>query len=46
MRNSGYFVSYVDGVSTSYACAFLASAHARFSKELELDRELTNKRQF
>ena len=41
MCNSGYFLSYVDGLSTSYARSFLASIHARFHKELE--REMSNK---
>ena len=44
MCNSGYFLSYVDGLGTSYAHSFLASTHARFYKEL--DREMSNKRQF
>ena len=37
MCNSGYFLSYVIGLGTSYARSFLASTHARFYKEL--DRE-------
>ena len=44
MCNSGYFLSYVDGLDTSYARSFLASTNARFYKEL--DREMLNKRQF
>ena len=38
MCNSGYFLSYVDGLGTSYARSFLASTNARFYKEL--DREI------
>ena len=34
MCNSGYFLSYVDGLGTSYARSFLASTNARFYKEL------------
>ena len=34
MCNSGYFLSYVDGLDTSYARSFLASTNARFYKEL------------
>ena len=41
MRNSGYFLSYVDGLRTSFARSFLASTHARFYKELE--REMSKK---
>ena len=41
MCNSGYFLSYVEGLDTSYARSFLTSTHARFSKEL--DREMSNK---
>ena len=38
MCNSGYFLSYVVGLGTSYARSFLAiSTHARFYREL--DRE-------
>ena len=33
MCNSGYFLSYVDGLDTSYARSFLASTNARFYKE-------------
>ena len=44
MYNSGYFLSYVDGLGASYAHPFLASTHARFCKEL--DREMSNKRRF
>ena len=44
MCNSGYFLSYVDGLVTSYARSFLASTNARFYKEL--DREMLNKRRF
>ena len=42
MCNSGYFLTYVDGLGTSYARSFLASTNARFNKEL--DREMLNKR--
>ena len=42
MWNSGYFLSYVDGLGTSYARSFLASTNTRFYKEL--DREMLNKR--
>ena len=38
MCNSGYFLSYVDGLGTSYARSFLASTNARFY--MELDREI------
>ena len=44
MYNSGYFLSYADGLGTSYARSFLASTHTRFSKEL--DMEVSNKRRF
>ena len=44
MCNSGYFLSYVDGLGTSYARSFLANTNARFYKEL--DREMLNKRRF
>ena len=44
MCNSGYFLSYVDGLGTSYARSFLASTHARFYKEL--DKEMSNKQRF
>ena len=44
MRNSGYFLSYVDGLFTSYARSFLASTHARFYKEL--DREMSKNGDF
>ena len=40
MCNSGYFLSYVEGLGTSYARSFLASTNARFYKEL--DREMLN----
>ena len=40
----GYFLSYVDGLGTSYARSFLASTHVRFYNEL--DRKMTNKRRF
>ena len=43
MCNSGNFLSCGDGLGTSYARSFLASAHARFHKEL--DREMSNKQQ-
>ena len=33
MCNSGYFLSYVDGLGTSYARSFLASTNARFYKK-------------
>ena len=41
MCNSGYFLSYVDGLGTSYARSLLASTNARFYKEL--DGEMLNK---
>ena len=44
MCNSGYFLSYVDGLGTSYVRSFLASTNARFY--MELDREMLNKRRF
>ena len=44
MCNSGYFLSYVDGLGTSYARSFLGSAHARFCEELY--REMSNERLF
>ena len=44
MCNSGYFLSYVDGLGTSYARSFLANTNARFFKEL--GREMLNKRRF
>ena len=44
MCTSGYFLSYVDGLGTSYARSVLAYTHARFYKEL--DREMSNKRRF
>ena len=44
MCNSGYFLSYVDGLGTSYVRSFLASTNARFYKEL--DREMLDKRRF
>ena len=44
MYNSGYFLSYVDGLGASYARSFLASTRARFYKEL--DREMSYKRSF
>ena len=46
MCNLGYFLSYVGGLGTSYmyACSFLASTHARFSKELY--KEMSNKENF
>ena len=44
MCNSGYFLSYVDGLDTSYAHSFLASTNATFYKEL--DREMLNKQRF
>ena len=44
MYNSGYFLSYVDGLDTSYAHSFLASTNATFYKEL--DREMLNKQRF
>ena len=40
----GIFLSYVDGLGTSYARSFLASTNPRFYKEL--DRETLNKRRF
>ena len=44
MCNSGYFLSYVNGLDTSDARSFLASTNARFYKEL--DRAMLNKRRF
>ena len=34
MCNLGYFLSYMDGLGTSYARSFRASTNARFYKEL------------
>ena len=44
MYNSGYFLSYVDGLGTSYARSFLASTRARFYTGL--DMVMSNKRRF
>ena len=37
MCNSG-FLSYLDGLGTSYARSFLASTHVRFYKELDIGK--------